>query len=828
MSDLVAYVDGELDGDEQAAVERALATDPEARERLRTFYRQRLILAQIAAQAVPERTPSGVSVCWKDRKPPSFSDGHVRRAARRRPRRRSAVAWALPGAALVAAVITLAIVLAPPRATGPVLAAIAGEVTVAGAADATAGRIGGRLDAGDRLALGEAARATLVWPDSTSVQLGPGARLAYDGDAAGVSLRLTAGALAATVAPQPAGRPFVVATPHARVVVKGTRLRVAVTGTATRLDVDEGLVSFVDRRGHAQDVAAGGAASAGDEPPVVPVRGEVAAIPRSPAASGRTLVDEQAVLAAVPHSAAGAQPGTVSVVATPGRPFARALRVTVPRQEVSPYADGEYALRLRVPLSAPPRGGEAGRVEAWLRAERTAQVRFVVERDGPPWTKSLDVPVVVGPEWTRVSIPLRFHPDAAAGRSEFQVWFGDRPAVVEIAGARLAALGGVASPPADPVADGDLAAWRDEARARVDRLRRGEVRVRVLGADGSPRAGVAVSAALRRGAFTVAAPLSPDSGAAYRDAALAHADEVVLESETKLPEWERDPSAAEAVIAEAQARGLTVRGHAPVWPRREGLGDHAERLLADAEALDRRLHAHVRSVVGTLAGRVASWDLVNDPYGSAEGMRVLGDQAIPRWFTAARAADADASLWLGCQGLLEHGGADRRRLEWYLTTVRGLGRQLDGLSLQARLRSPIPSGPALEGALDRIAACGLPLRIGEFDLADDGDGAAEAARDALLAFAAHRAVTGVTLWGFGWSRHDDPRIALLREDGSPTPMGRAILDQLAEWRAPAESATGSDGTCVLRPWRGTVRVTAGGTSRDVDLGTVAEVVLRLP
>jgi biopolymer transport protein ExbB len=89
---------------------------------------------------------------------------------------------------------------------------------------------------------GAAAFARLAFDDGTEVELrGEGSltRLAV-AESPGKGLRLSRGLLAATVRPQPAGSPFHVVTPSARIEALGTRLTVAAAGEAVRLDVEEG------------------------------------------------------------------------------------------------------------------------------------------------------------------------------------------------------------------------------------------------------------------------------------------------------------------------------------------------------------------------------------------------------------------------------------------------------------------------------------------------------------------------------------------------------------------------------------------------------------
>ncbi|QDU96583.1 FecR domain-containing protein [Lignipirellula cremea] len=117
-----------------------------------------------------------------------------------------------------------------------------GEVTIIGASDTSAARIGDALRPGQRLRTAEQnARAVLEYPDGTTVQVhfGSVVQVPADGD---VRLRLLAGSIEVDAAPQPDDRPLVFATDHARYVVLGTRFRLYRNEDATRLELNEGTV----------------------------------------------------------------------------------------------------------------------------------------------------------------------------------------------------------------------------------------------------------------------------------------------------------------------------------------------------------------------------------------------------------------------------------------------------------------------------------------------------------------------------------------------------------------------------------------------------------
>jgi hypothetical protein len=133
----------------------------------------------------------------------------------------------------------------PPRST-EAPAVVARVERVQG--DVRGARAGDALLAGQGLETGDRGNASVRYPDGTCLELGAeaAARGFADGDA-GKRLELDRGALSADVRRQPAGRSFVILTPHAEVRVLGTRFSLLVEPDSTRLETREGRVRATRR-----------------------------------------------------------------------------------------------------------------------------------------------------------------------------------------------------------------------------------------------------------------------------------------------------------------------------------------------------------------------------------------------------------------------------------------------------------------------------------------------------------------------------------------------------------------------------------------------------
>ena len=282
------------------------------------------------------------------------------------------------------------------------------------------------------------------------------------------------------------------------------------------------------------------------------------------------------------------------------------------------------------------------------------------------------------------------------------------------------------------------------------------------------------------------------------------------------------PTSAEAKFAEveqdfawAHTRNMKFRGHALVWGERAPKWFAAlPNRAAAADALQR----HVTEVCRHFAGRVQSWDVVNEAILVSSGrpdklrpqvfLDKIGPDYIDMAFHAARAADRGAKLVYNDFGI-EFSAPDqldkRRVLLDMLDGFKKRGTPIDAVGLQSHLS--IADMTHFDDAgfsrfLDELAARGLEVMLTELDCIDKGAPSDVAARDAAVAAAykhyldvalANRAVTVVINWGLSdrssWvisggdplAKREDglrPRPLLLDTDLRPKPAYFAIAEAL--------------------------------------------------
>lgn len=194
------------------------------------------------------------------------------------------------------------------------------------------------------------------------------------------------------------------------------------------------------------------------------------------------------------------------------------------------------------------------------------------------------------------------------------------------------------------------------------------------------------------------------------------------------PEWEMKmeyilaPSgyrfdAPDRLADEARARGLRLHGHALIWYSQ---GAQAFRGL-DRASFTARHDDYIATVAGRYRGRVAGWDVVNEPVAEdGNGLRdchwseAFGqDGYIVRAFEKAREADPEAVLFLNEYNLENNPtkGATFLRLVERLLKA---GAPIGGLGTQSHLDIEIPDG-RITAFMREAARFGLPIHVSELD-----------------------------------------------------------------------------------------------------------------
>ncbi len=190
---------------------------------------------------------------------------------------------------------------------------------------------------------------------------------------------------------------------------------------------------------------------------------------------------------------------------------------------------------------------------------------------------------------------------------------------------------------------------------------------------------------------------------------------------------ERDYSRADAVARFAHRTGLRLRGHALVWGRYQLPSDLEEDVTGAADPAARMqelMGRNIRTLVKRYRGRVAAWDVVNEPLEPNGGeldpnlfLRTIGPGYVGDAFRMANRYDPDADLFLN-EFLFSYDGAKADALPSLVSDLLDEGVPIDGVGIQAHFFPfmPLPSAKELERYLRRLARPGLKVELTELDV----------------------------------------------------------------------------------------------------------------
>ena len=185
---------------------------------------------------------------------------------------------------------------------------------------------------------------------------------------------------------------------------------------------------------------------------------------------------------------------------------------------------------------------------------------------------------------------------------------------------------------------------------------------------------------------------------------------------------------ADRLVGWARSAGLLVRGHTLIW--NESNPDWLKR--CSSREIARIFDQHIELVVSRYAGRIHTWDVVNEPFwpdhGAAGGYRrgpwfdALGPSYVSRALKRVRAIDPAAKLCINeahCELDNSWGQGIRPCLARLVDELRQADVPLDAVGFQAHLLPGLPHDyPAFAAYARKIAALGVDLHITELDIDD--------------------------------------------------------------------------------------------------------------
>jgi len=299
------------------------------------------------------------------------------------------------------------------------------------------------------------------------------------------------------------------------------------------------------------------------------------------------------------------------------------------------------------------------------------------------------------------------------------------------------------------------------------------------------------------GAAAALAPLAADDS--YRQTLVDNFNLVTTENALKWQFVHPAPNTydfheGDALVDFAARNGIKVHGHTLVFG--EANPQWVQKLPAserEAVMLD-----HIKTVVGHYKGKIASWDVVNEPFDDETWDQLrphlweqaMGDQYIPKAFQAAHQADPTALLFMNDYGLEEDGDRWDAMLG-LVTKLKKQGVPIDGVGFESHVYTAADkiNGSVLRKHFQQLAAVGLKARLSEMDVYSEDGQAVQASQYSQVLAACLNETNCISFgsWGvsdrYDWFKDDDGSVQqgqdlLWDNNMQPTPAVGAMLQVL--------------------------------------------------
>lgn len=379
------------------------------------------------------------------------------------------------------------------------------------------------------------------------------------------------------------------------------------------------------------------------------------------------------------------------------------------------------------------------------------------------------------------------------------------------------------------------ASWREDALARIDAIRKGDIQINLTDESGQGIRGAEVKVDQQNHDFNFGSIVNADAYEKMDDADKAWYLDTLdqmgntggFENDLKMNFITKDgyTEKVDFFLDWFKAHDKKVRGHVLIYGdswRLPGTQEEQDALMADLQGLKSFTMTYIKDMVNRYEDSIYNWDVVNENMTSTDFTNALGDEAIVDWFQAAYEANPDGKLTLNDFGILSR---DVGHQDYHYNLVKSLideGAPLTTIGIQGHvsLISPID----VLSILDRFASLGKEIEITEFTFPEKDEALqAQFTKDFMIAIFSHPATTTLMTWGFYEGVMYEPDAAMYRNDHSMKPNGQVWKDMIYnEWWTKESGRTDASGCYDVRAFLGDqkVTVTYGEVTRVMDVHAV--------
>ncbi len=385
------------------------------------------------------------------------------------------------------------------------------------------------------------------------------------------------------------------------------------------------------------------------------------------------------------------------------------------------------------------------------------------------------------------------------------------------------------------------ASWRAEAHARIERIRKASLGLRVVDAQGKPIRGAKVHVQQRRHAFGFGNILNPkafqlegEDGREYREIFAENFNKTTFESGFRWQNWylpdranklDEHKRLLDRMIRFCRSNDIAIRGHYLSWAPLSRVNYKPTDYRKHPDKLWPELAAHINEMLAFTDGRLAEWDAINHIIGWGDTMATLADSDdIYAQIIRHARSQTDARLWVN-EGQILPGGSRMEDYEKMICCLVEKKAQPDGIGFMAHFKEDsLRSIDRLWAIYNRFAGFGVPLQLTEFDIdTRDEQLQADYLRDVMTITFSHSSFNAIVMWGFWEGRHWRPDAALWRKNWSMKPAGKMWKELVFKaWWTDQQTATDGTGCCEVSAFLGDYEIIVKHAGREVSTTTIVD------
>jgi len=477
---------------------------------------------------------------------------------------------------------------------------------------------------------------------------------------------------------------------------------------------------------------------------------------------------------------------------------------------------------------------------------------FLFAEDASTFEKETYTMVNLDPDWNTYYLPVRCGSNHASNRLSLGFHIGSMAQEFEIAGFTVLNYGDSYELEDFPSSFGiggyegsaPDAEWRARAADRIETIRKADMDITVVDAQGSPVPGATVSVAMKEHDFgfgsafvTCRMPGNNCFNQTYvtkifnLDGNGNGFNVGVTENALKWDGWEEEwiGSPAETVdaVTYLDEQGIEIRGHTLIWPGYSNMPDDIFDNRNNADYVRERVYDRISEMVEhpVLGDMVTDWDILNEITQNRDLEQVFSTE--PGYETGrefyldiinqVKEKNSETSIWINDYVLFSGGGSSSSvvdRYKTYLDELLAADVPWDGIGFQGHIGAQPTSLVKIENTLDEFyERYGKRAKITEYDISPNASEEIQAAylADFLTMIYSHPSMDAFIMWGFWDGNHWKDNSPMFDLNWNLKPSGQAFIDKVfGEWWTEEVSQTGSDGSSTIRGYKGTydVQITA--------------------